>query len=72
MFFYFSNGKELYIDVKESDSFSEVIKQLIDKYVWLKDIKIFNYQFNGAIIDLAKTVKEIGLKDNSQKNIIEM
>ena len=72
MFFYFSNGKELYIDVKESDSFSEVIKQLIDKYVWLKDIKILNYQFNGAIIDLAKTVKEIGLKDNSQINIIEM
>ena len=72
LFFYFSNGKELYIDVKESDSFSEVIKQLIDKYVWLKDIKILNYQFNGAIIDLAKTVKEIGLKDNSQINIIEM
>jgi len=65
LLFKFSNEKELYLDVKESDSFEEVIKELIYKYDWVKNIKIVNYTFNGKKIDLKKTVKENGLRDNS-------
>jgi len=67
LFFVFSNGKEIYLDVKESYSFNEVIKELLKKYDFLNNIKnLLNYEFNGIIIDHTKTVKEIGLKDNSK------
>ena len=71
LYFHFSNDKELYLDVKESLYFNEVIKELHYKYSWLNNIKIDNYLFNGTKISLSKTVKENGLKDNSVIIIIE-
>ena len=58
--------KELYLDVKESDYFSAVIKELNNKYDWLKNVNILKYQFKGVDIDLKKTVKDIGLKNESK------
>jgi len=66
LFFVFSNEKEIYLDVKQSYTFKEVIKQLSNKYDWVTKLKIINYKFNGKIIDYNKTVKEIGLKDKSK------
>ena len=44
LFFIFKNGKEVYLDVKKSLPFSEVIKKLEEKYLWLKgNIKIKEY-----------------------------
>ena len=72
LYFIFKNGKELYLDVKKSLPFSEVIKKLEEKYLWLKDnIKIKEYQFNGKKIDKNQIVKYIGLEDESEINIIE-
>ena len=69
LFFVFSNEKEIYLDVKQSYTFNEVIKQLSNKYDWVNKLKIINYEFNGKIIDPKKTVKEIGLKDKSKIKI---
>ena len=71
LYFCFSNQKEIYLDVKETDYFSQVKKELYNKYSWLKNINIIGFVFNGANISENKTVKENGLKDNSQILIIE-
>ena len=59
LYFIFKNGKELYLDVKKSLAFSEVIAKLKDKYLWLEDnIKIREYQFNGKkFLNLQKLKK---------------
>ena len=71
LYFNFSNGKELYLDVKETDYFSEVKNELYNKYSWLSNINIIGFLFNGVKISEDKTVKENGLKDNSQIMMIE-
>ena len=71
LYFLFNNGKELYLDVKETCSFKEVIKQLNEKYLWLKNISIKEYQFKKKIISKYTTVKDNKLEDNSTINIIE-
>ena len=71
LYFLFKNGKELYLDVKESCSFKQVIIQLNEKYLWLKNIKIKEYEFEKRKIFEEKSVKENKLKDNSTIDIIE-
>ena len=71
LYFLFKNEKELYLDVKESFIFEKVIEQLNEKYLWLKNIEIKEYQFNKRKIDNKKSVKENKLKDNSTIYIIE-
>jgi len=71
LLFLFNNGKELYLDVKESCKFDQVIKQLNEKYLWLKNISIQEYQFKNNKISENITVKENKLEDNSTINIIE-
>ena len=65
LFFYFSNNKKLYIDVDTNLSFKQVVEELHSKYLWLKNIEIISFLFEGKKISFDKTVKEIGLKDNS-------
>ena len=71
LYFTFSNQKQLYINVKQSIYFSEVIKELENKYSWIKNLKIESYLYEGIQVPLDKTLKEIGLKDNSTILIIE-
>ena len=53
--------------------FSEVIKKLKDKYLWLKDnIKIREFKFNKEKISEKQIVKDIGLEDESNIDIIEL
>ena len=66
LYFKFTNGKELYLNVKENDIFSNVINELYCKYSWLNNIKIKCFLYNGIPISQNKSVKENGLKDNSQ------
>ena len=71
LYFVFNNGKELYLDVKESYKFEQVIEELNEKYLWLKNIKIKDYKINSISIIKNKTVKENKLVDESTINIIE-
>ena len=71
LYFLFKNRKELYLDVKESLCFDEVIKQLNEKYLWLKNIEIKEYQFEKTKIYGKKSLKDNNLKDNSIIDIIE-
>jgi hypothetical protein len=71
LYFVFNNGKELYLDVKESYKFEQVIEELNEKYLWLKNIKIKDYKINSTSIIKNKTVKENKLVDESTINIIE-
>ena len=45
--------------------------ELYNKYSWLSNINIIGFLFNGVKISEDKTVKENGLKDNSQIMMIE-
>lgn len=71
LYFLFKNRKELYLDAKESFSFEQVINQLNEKYLWLKNIEIKEYQFENRKISDKKSLKQNGLKDNSTIYIIE-
>ena len=71
LYFKFKNGKELYLDVKENYIFQEVINQLENKYLSIKNLNIIDYRFNGKTISKTKTVEENGLKNNSYIDIIE-
>ena len=65
LYFILSNGKELYLDVKNYYKFEKVHQKLYSKYLWLKNINFANYEFNKKNISFNKTVKEIGLKEGS-------
>lgn len=71
LIFVFKNGKELYLYIKESCTFDQVIEQLNEKYLWLKNIEIEDYQIDGKSILKNKTIKDNKLKDNSEIKIIE-
>jgi hypothetical protein len=70
LYFLLKNGKELYLDIKESCIFKQVINELYEKYLWLKIIRIKEYRYNNNIIFMDKSLKENKLKDNSIINII--
>ena len=71
LYFKLTNGKELNIEVKESIEFNKVIEQLHSKYLWLKNLKIIGFKYNGKQISKNKTVKENGLNNNSTILIFE-
>ena len=63
--YFLYNGKELFIDVKEKMIFEEVIKELFEKYNYLKGQ--YTYQMeNGKAINLKKSIKENGIKSESK------
>ena len=65
LYFHFSNGKPLYLDINPNIYFKDVVKELYSKYLWLNSIVIICYIFEGKEISFDKKVQEIGLKDNS-------
>ena len=69
--FVFNNGKELYLDVKDSYTFDQIIEQLNAKYLWLKNINIKEYIINNESICINQTAKKNKLVNNSIINIIE-
>ena len=71
LYFEFENGKELYINVDESMSFKKAIDLLYDKYSWIKNVNIKDFIYNKRKLDLNKSIKENGLKDNANIRIIE-
>ena len=71
LYFEFSNNKQIYIDVKSSLYFRDVIKELREKYSWLNDLKIIDYKFNGKSVEKNKTLGEISIKDSSVIEVIE-
>ena len=71
LYFEFSNGKQIYLDVNDTLKFEEVIEKLKNKYDWLNNIEIKDFLFNGKHISRSKTVKANGLVDSSKIIVIE-
>jgi len=63
-------NKQIFIDVLDNILFSQVIKELQDKYAWLKKIKKKLYYFEGIELNGNKNIKEYGIKDNSDITVI--
>ena len=63
--------KEIYLDIKNSFDFKDAIESLYNKYLWLKNIDIVDFEFNGKKIDRNKKIKDIKLEDGSTIKIIE-
>ena len=57
-------GKQIFIDSNENEKFFTVIKDLEEKYEWLKTMKR-KYYFNNKEITEDKSLKDLGIKDNS-------
>ena len=63
--FIINEAKELYLIVKLSSTFNDVIKNLQEKYQWLQyyeEKMIFIYK--NQKIDRNKTINDLGIKDN--------
>ena len=71
LYFNFSNGKQLYLNVNKFLIFNQVIIELKNKYSWMNGLKIKNFSFNKKILDYNKSVKDNGLSDLSEIDIIE-
>ena len=66
-----ANNKQIFLDVNENEIFENIIIQLKEKYLWLKDFKNLVYYFNNKKLSenfFKTSAKNLGLKDNS--NII--
>ena len=71
LYFEFSNKKQIYIDVKISLYFRDVIKELKEKYSWLNDLNIIDYKFNGKSVNMDKIIWTNSIKDSSVIQVIE-
>ena len=71
LIFQYSKEKELILAVKSNISFKEVIDELYNKYIWLNNIKIIDFQFNGKSLSKNNSVKENNLSENSNIIIVE-
>ena len=71
IYFDFKNGKQIYIDINKKTIFSEVIKELKEKYEWLNNINIKYFLYNGKYIDVDKSCEENNIVDSAKISIID-
>ena len=71
IFFKLKNDQQFYIDVDETEVFGDVINKLKEKNKGLKNINIKEYKLNKKKLTLKKTIKELGIKNNSLIDMIE-
>ena len=66
------NGKEIYLDVDPTETFQSCIGKLGVKYAWFVHVKVQNYklQSNNKEIDINKTLKELGIKNEDMIMVI--
>ena len=62
--FIINETKELYLQVKISSTFNDVIKDLKEKYDWLQYYKEMIFNFKNQKIDKNKTINDLGIKEN--------
>ena len=62
LYFNFSNGKELYLDIDENTTFNDAISFMVQKYhIMHKEYKCF--RGNNEEIDGSKSIKQLGLRN---------
>ena len=65
LYFNFSNGKELFLDIDENKTFNDAVLFLIQKYnIMFKDYKYLRQ--NNEEIDGTKSIKELGLRNEEK------
>ena len=70
IFFRLKNDQQFYIDVDETEIFKEVVKKLKEKNKELKDINIKEYRLNNKKIKKKRSIKDLGIQNNSLIDII--
>ena len=71
LFFNFKGyNKFIHIFINEEESFSKIIEELKNKYLWFSYLSDLVYIYNGKNINENQKIKEIGLKDSSLIYII--
>ena len=63
-------GKQIFLDVDENETFGDMVKELKEKYNWLRSLSIKKFFFNNKEINnFNKKVKELNLINNSDIKI---
>ena len=70
IFFKLKNDQQFYIDVDETEIFKDVVKKLKEKNKELKDINIKEYRLNNKKIKKKRSIKDLGIQNNSLIDII--
>ena len=63
-------GKKIYIDIDPNVKLSEALSELREKYNWFKYLKNLKFYLNNKLLSEQKTLKENGIQDGSEINII--
>ena len=63
-------GKKIYIDIDPNVKLSEALSELREKYNWFKHLKNLKFFLNNKLLSEQKTLKENGIQDSSEINII--
>ena len=71
IYFELSNNKQLYMDVKSSSYFRDVIKELRGNFPWLNDLQIIDYKYNGKSVDYNKTLEQNLIQDSAVIKVID-
>ena len=71
LLFNIANKKTIFIDINnKSMIFSDAIKELKSKYLWLDKINISHFNYNGVKISENKTIKDNNLENNSMIEVV--
>jgi len=67
---FFLNGKQLFIESNQNETFQAIISKLEKKYNWVKGINKKAYLYNNQVIDIQYTLKQLNIPDNSNIYIV--
>ena len=67
---FFFNGKQLFIESNQNETFQAIISKLEKKYNWVKGTNKKAYLYNNQVIDIQYTLKQLNIPDNSNIYII--
>ena len=59
------NGKQLFIESNQNETFQAIISKLEKKYNWVKNINKKAYFYNNQIINIQYTLKQLNIPENS-------
>ena len=64
------DGKEIYLEIDNTEKWGQALIELKDKYNWLKSMKNLKFKFGNRTLNDLKSLEENGLDDGSEIDII--
>ena len=70
LYFKVNENKELYLDTDPTTPFSKILSDLINKYEWLRDMRIKCFRYNNSILPFNSNPLQSGLPNETKLDIV--